>query len=608
VQSRAEVDSKRPRIARLRLSIARFNRLKQQESATPVNRQPSSVDSPTSFVKAFAGVFGRLDPARLPATPSRIDFHPVRVRETSNNRLYLIGTSVPAVPLVLPLATDAVAVKGRPFWLSKPETQERPNADSFDRILPSLDGKFSLCAASAAGLYLATDLIGAGPVYYSVGAQCIFYATHPGLVLWLLGETPAFNRLGVVSTLISRAQVERETLFSNVFRLGAGERVAASWNGGDLVVNLTRYAALADVLSRDVQGLPAGPDALGELLGASLARENYPPGVALMLSGGRDSRAIALAQPRRDYVAVSFGTADSTDLRHAKLLAKGLAIEHRAVPDDWTYATYAKQIVGLHAGATGLQSTRNILGSAWARQFFSLNILGYLGDALTGAHLGVDEDAILRRRRTLLFPQLSAPDVPFREIFPDEVNHLVETVNQQIAALSGLTAAQALMVQDWTIRQASWISLTFDMTEWYCDVSYPFYYRPLLQHMFHRPLSDLRNQSLYDAWLGSAAARKGLQRLPLRQKTDDILTFIGSLLRTGHRPNSTVAWPAMTDRSREWLETNLLNLPGPFQELSKRSYDYFLRTRRNRIPTFLLSLPITLASQTAWQSTALMAP
>ena len=573
-----------------------------------MNRQPPSIDTTASFVKAFAGIFGRLDPARLPATPSRIDLHPVRVQETSNNRLYLIGTSVPAVPLAWPGPADVVAIKGRPFWLSKPGAQERPDPESFDRHLSSLDGKFSLCAATADGIYLATDLIGAGPVYYSPGAECVVYATHPGLVLWLLGELPEFNRLGVVSTLISRAQVERETLFKNVFRLGAGERVAASWKGNELALSLTRYGDLADILSRDIQALPAGPDALGELLSASLARESYPAGVALMLSGGRDSRAIALAQPRGDYVAVSFGTPDCTDVRHAKLLAKGLGIEHRAVPDDWTYATYAKQIIGLHAGATGLQSTRNILGSAWARQSFSLNILGYLGDALTGAHLGADEAAILRRRRTLLFPQLSAPDIPFREIFPEEVNHLVETVNRQNAALSGLTPAQALMVQDWTIRQASWISLTFDMTEWYCDVSYPFYYRPLMQYMFHRPLSDLRNQQFYDALLASAAARKGLQRLSLRQKTDDALTFIGSLLRKGRRPNSTVSWPAMTDRSRGWLEKNLLNGSGPFQDLSKRSYEFFLRTRRNRIPTFLLSVPITLAAQPTWRATALMAP
>jgi hypothetical protein len=126
--------------------------------------------------------------------------------------------------------------------------------------------------------------------------------------------------------------------------------------------------------------------------------------------------------------------------------------------------------------------------------------------------------------------------------------------------------------------------------------------------MFHRPLTDLRNQQLYDAWLAAAARQRGLRGLSLRQKSDDALTFIGSLLRTGRRPNSTVSWPAMTDRSREWLEQNLLNGSGPFQELSKQSYEFFLRTRRNRIPTFLLSLPVTLASQPGWGATALMRP
>ena len=141
-------------------------------------------------------------------------------------------------------------IKGRPFWLSAPTDAGGNDRDAFDQVVFNLDGKFSLCAVVASGLHLATDLIGAGPIYYAASPQRVFYATHPGLVLWLLGQVPAFNRLGVVATLISRAQIERETLFSNVFRLGAGERLSAFWNGSELSLSLARYGDIADALSR----------------------------------------------------------------------------------------------------------------------------------------------------------------------------------------------------------------------------------------------------------------------------------------------------------------------------------------------------------------------
>ena len=506
-----------------------------------------------------------------------------------------------------PWPAEHVAVKERPFWTTNSPTgheNRRP-----DDLLSQLDGKFSICIASADGLCLATDLIGAGPVYYAPRGRRVFYATHLGLLLWLLDETPDINLLGAVSILISRAQIERETHFRNIFRLGAGERLIASRGDDDLAFSTGRYANVAEVLSRDTDGMPTGPDAFGELLAASIAREKYPAKTVLMLSGGRDSKSIALARPDRNYTAVTFGTSDSRNLRHARLLAAGLGVEHRQVPyDEWTYGTFAKQIIGLTAGASGLQTAHMMVGFAWARQLSSLTISGFLGGSMTGQRHGADEASTARPRISSLCCHLDPEDSDLRGAFPGEVGHLLEVVRVQHAALSGLSPAQSLMIQDWTIRQASFISLVFDLAEWYCDVSHPFYYRPLMRFMFHRPFTDLRKQSFYDAWIAAATARSELRGLRLRQKVDDALAITQSLVRKRCLPRPSISWPAVTDRSRAWLEQALAEGSGPFRDLSRRSYEITLRNRRHRIPTFLLSIPLMLATERDWQAGSLMQP
>ena len=142
-----------------------------------MTHQSSRNTAPVSFLNAFAGVYGHLDPSRPGTSADRIDFHGIQSYTTSNHRLYLIGTSTPSAPIAWPWPAEHVAVKGRPFWTTDPPTGHENRR--LDDLLLQLDGKFSICIASADGLCLATDLIGAGPVYYAprseerrVGKEC----------------------------------------------------------------------------------------------------------------------------------------------------------------------------------------------------------------------------------------------------------------------------------------------------------------------------------------------------------------------------------------------------------------------------------------------------
>ena len=561
---------------------------------------------PASFVKGFAGIYGFLDP-NSPIAVDKIDFHDVRTQRSGDHQLYLIGTNSSPSPFSWPLSAECVAVKGRPFWLSFPAADA---SHRLDDLLTQLDGKFSLCIASANGLCLATDLIGAGSVYYALRGRRLFYATHLGLLLWLLDETPESNLVGAVSILICRSQIERETHFRNVFRLGPGQSLVASWRGEELALSVTQYASIPEVLCRDADTGPGDPNMFGELLRASHMREDYPAGSVLMLTAGRDSKALALTKPDRDFIAVTYGTSECRDKRHARLLAKALGVEHRQVPyDEWTYGTYAKQFIGLGAGSAGLADAHNVVGFDWAGQFSKLVIAGYLGGPVTGHSAESDEAATARRRRSLLFPRLNARDADFHNTFPDEIRHLLEAERKQEAALAGLSAAQISMVQDWCIRQ-SWLALMFDFCEWYSDIAYPFYYRPLMKFIFNRPLPELSHQALYDQWSAAASMRSGLEGLWLRQKVDDVRAITLSLARKGRLPKYRISWRDVTQRSCAWLDQTLSECSGPFGDLSRRSYEETLRRGGDDMfmPTFLLSIPLALATERRWRAESMARP
>src|SRR6185369_13218597 len=139
-------------------------------------------------------------------------------------------------------------------------------------------------------------------------------------------------------------------------------------------------------------------------------------------------------------------------------------LKHWQVPyGSWTYESFSAQIVGLNAGASGLQTAHNIVGFEWAAsRHFKLAIVGFLGGTMTGALLGTTEQVSEQHRHHILCSNLNSRDMDIRNTFPKEVEYLLDIVEEQRKDLSSLTQVQALLVQDWTIRQACRISTMFD--------------------------------------------------------------------------------------------------------------------------------------------------
>ena len=282
---------------------------------------------------------------------------------------------------------DIVLHTGRPFLDDRLfETGAIPMSDE-------LDGKFALLQVTPHGLELITDFLGAGSVYYALEGGLLYFSSHLGLLIEALPQVPALNDSGVAAQLLALAQLFDETHFSGTYRLATGGRLTAGVTpSGTVDVRITRGNGIEGLLDIDVPRFTK--DTFRALLDIGVERERYDADSVLMLSGGRDSLAIALSRAPRPGLASSYGEPYSIDFLRGKQRAGRLGFEFLAVPyQDWTLETYRDEIVGLHAGCAGLQTAHNIVAFDWVSDKANLAAVGYLGDVFKGKFLAkVDGD------------------------------------------------------------------------------------------------------------------------------------------------------------------------------------------------------------------------
>ena len=124
------------------------------------------------------------------------------------------------------------------------------------------------------------------------------------------------------------------------------------------------------------------------LLCESLHREQLNDDVALMLSGGYDSKAIATVARKHFDVSLqtlTHGDANSRDISGAKTTAKGLGFQHRVAKyDSWDLSTYARLLTSLAGGAAGLQVSQHLPGYELAGAHAKVAMVGFLGGGLSG--------------------------------------------------------------------------------------------------------------------------------------------------------------------------------------------------------------------------------
>jgi hypothetical protein len=257
-----------------------------------------------------------------------------------------------------------------------------------------------------------------------------------------LPSRPALNDLGVAAQLFGRIQLFDETHFSGIFRVPSGSKLIAFSDGsGALNVRIVQLKILENLLETQQESFD--PDSLSQMLSQSNNREGYTHRSALMLSGGRDSLALALTCNSQLKTAFTYGDRCSHDFQRARKRAAELAMSFRPVPyDGWNLDSFNDTIIGVHGGCSGLQTAHNIVGYDFAQsKGVDVAVVGFLGDALTGGHHGPSGEPDIKRVLKVLLSQNAAPHAA-RE-YPEERDYICEHIISQYKDLAKQTTPSA---------------------------------------------------------------------------------------------------------------------------------------------------------------------
>lgn len=576
-------------------------------------------DRDPAYVQGFLAVVGGRGDAADLTVPAGLGLTRVQTSRRGGMRTVTFGSTVPTVTF----RTDGltVLVKGRPFPLraTNPMVPLPDDGSRVDAFLEDLDGKFAIFAMNGSGrAFAATDLLAAGPIYHAQVDGCLFVGTHLGVLVGALPRVPAFDRVGIASQLLAAGPVAGITPFEGIRRLGAAECLEIGVEQLDRTGltptwRVRRYAEVAATLAAQEESVAeasavGGVDDrartafFGTLLERSLERELAAGGPAVvMLSGGRDSRAIALSlrASGRAVQGVTYGLRRSTDVVRSRRLASDLGIAHEVVPyDDWRYEDFAPRIVELGGGASGLQTAHTLAGFVEAGRSHRSVLTGYLGDSATGNHLRKHGDVTLELAAGAVLRTRGSDGRRIASTFGPEVQMLLDDFAARWHALGGVPAHRRLMLLNLTMRNSGFISGTFDLCESVVEVGYPFHSRALLAFALHLPESDLRGRALYDRWIGATGAGLGVRpAVPPRAQGGwhgRLAMWIGR--RRHGPPVEREDWARRIARSRAWLDAQVSQC---VNDDLRRIADDSLRSPRTptTVPLALLALSMDMAAR-----------
>jgi hypothetical protein len=534
--------------------VPEHKQTRPQFQGVAVNEQKSGAR--VAYFEAFVGRFGPSKEHDQPVTfPSDIVGEGVLLGDIQN--LSLIGIKERHFQTALPIQPHwrVIAAKGRPFILDC--TSERPYEEE-EKNLQKLDGRFCFVAADSEKLMLVTDLLGCSAIYYYQHRDVFYFSTHLGLLIASLKDRPDIDELGLATMIAGSCCINGRTIYSGVRRLGAGQYLEVSRANSSMTLKNRSYASPTNLFDPSVTCHNA-ERRFEELLRVAVDRERADGPYDVMLSDGLDSTAICLAlvlNSHNDIRASTYGEWRSREMRGARHFAATHGITHIPIPyGRWKLGSEARLIAALSRGGAGLQVEHNTIGFKRAARHFSRVAVGFLGDALTGAHLPNG----IRTEIDMILPFKRMLDEKVRMLFRDEFHEIEAEIKEIKRNLSGLTDIQKMFFLDLTIRQATWISTTFDQCGWHVAISYPFYHRELMKFCCALSWNDLKGQRLYKEWVRRTAFSTEKRPMPLHnpswaayRKLQRVLDFAGKFLPAA-RPVVDVNWKKRIAPLRPWL-------------------------------------------------------
>ncbi|MGH7386619.1 MAG: hypothetical protein ACREKG_15680, partial [Candidatus Rokuibacteriota bacterium] len=152
---------------------------------------------------------------------------------------------------------------------------------------------------------------------------------------------------------------------------------------------------------------------------------------------------------------------------------------------------------------------------------------------------------------------------------------------------------QRSLLLDLTIRQATYISSSFDLFDWHLPLCFPFYARRLMRFCFNLPLEDLTDQRLYQEWLRQSRERIRTRGVSTRSPSWMVYEATQIALNRLNRVTGLASMPPLMDwdarvrRSRSWLREVAETTPD--ERLRKVFVAQLQLTRRWPIPILLVA-------------------
>lgn len=430
--------------------------------------------------------------------------------------------------------------------------------------LRQANGFFALVHRDEESVRAAVDRIRGFPLFYAARGQDLFLSDDADWVRRQAGQD-LMDDVAVWEFQEAGYVTGPETLFGGVRQLQAGECMTAAQGPDGWSIRTERYYRYLhrDCLAEDTPGLLDRHDEV--IAGATRRMVEHIAGrtAVVPLSGGYDSRLVALMLKRADYdkvICFSYGRPGSDEAARSKAAAEGMGLPWLFIPysdeawrrwdasdDRRSYTRYAHGLSALpHYQDWPAVADLKRQGAMPDDAVF---LPGHSGDFLAGSHIpkhaslirkgGVD-DAVgaIREVHYRYLRNLRRPDGDLDRRVDAKIARLVG----ELPAGMPLEALDACESWDWQERQAKYIGNSVRVYEFLgYDWWLPLWDAELLAFWERIPVRR-NGTSLYDSYVLRAGERYGLRPKPptvseTRGRIKAILKALGLLEALRPREN-----------------------------------------------------------------------
>ena len=389
-----------------------------------------------------------------------------------------------------------------------------------------LDGFHVAIAVHGREVTVGCDVLGLFPVYSAshgdvllVGSSSLPFDSHPMFV-------SALDVYAMAGHLLTGGPFDGRTLRRGVTRLAAGARLR--WLGRAPVTEEPHYT-LPYPPASSVESFDSAVERFDAALHAAVRRHTgVHADLALMLSGGRDSRLLAgyLARDRTPGRAITFGVASDYEASCAAGVARSLGLTHQVLDIRLSeFLSYAERTVRFERLAGGMSSVHTWGASDAIRGAGGGILSGYLLEVRQLATLFTTFDGLLQ----WLFKRAISPDA-LRALFVGAHREVVDDVIGGIRAHYDAGGGDG---QEQSVRWFTTVNARFHAgaTPWRLSFGtwpvLPILDQQLLETTVSMPPGFVTNRRMEGALLRNKFSR--LARLALDRNSHDVSPFAPSL-------------------------------------------------------------------------------